>query len=224
VNRSGPGWCGVLMAFTLLFGAAGCLTESQQKHEDMGDWIWVINDGYGAWRPFFVGQTYYERMADMLLDEHRSVRVAAAGYFTTSSVAFGRRYVYVPDAYVDSGRADMLRNRLLEARRRAAPESRERYWMLEALVQLKMRQYLWAHPEFGIENELPPEAPQRGFGSFSLWHYPIFAKLILSEGDEEYRQHWGEFRQLNQLLFGWDPINPKYRPSATSPSTSPSNN
>jgi len=182
----------------------GCVSEVGRKHENLRVWIYQINDGHGDRHPLFSRLTHYELMARALLDKHQSVRIAAVRGFTTGVVAAGEKYVYLPDAYIGGNRDEMLAEHLGRARQQAEPGSWERLLVLKATVQLRMRQYLWAHPEFGRQHDIPRDPPQRGFRPFWLDHYLVFADQILAEGDEQFARDWQEYREARMERFGED--------------------
>jgi hypothetical protein len=174
-------------------------------HWDMKIWLYEINDGHGGRTSLFSCKDYFQLMADALLDKNESVRTAAGMYFTTGTVAAGDRYVYLLDAYIDNGRGDGLHECLRRAYDKSSSDSKERLRILECLIQLRMRQYLWAHPDFGEKHGIKRDKPQRGFRPFWLEHYSVFADQLLAEGDNEFAMNWQEFRKLMGKVHGYDP-------------------
>ncbi len=192
----------------------GCASQREWRHVELDAWMWKIQDGKGTQRPLFSSRDYYELLADLLLDEYKSVRIATANTLETYTVAIGHKYVYLLDAYIDQGRDEMLYERLKAARRRSPHNSTERHGFLEALVQLHMRRYLWEHPKFGqsLWIEIDSNEPKwRGFDGFTRSHYPAFAEALLAEGNAEFAKHWAELRRVGLSLYGHDPGAPKRR-------------
>lgn len=183
---------------------SGCSTE-QWRHVQQNTWMWKIQDGKGSQRPLFSEGDYYELMAQDLLDEYESIRVGAVNTLTVDTVAIGYRYTFLPDAYIDQGRDEMLYDYLKTAYAQTSDESYHRLRVLSALVQLHMRRYLWKHPEFGhnLEPKIDRKAPPRvGFDDFDYIHYPAFAERLVADGNEEFARHWAEFQRLWRVHFG----------------------
>ena len=194
-----------LLCAAVLCGTTGCATRRDRMHNNLSGWLFRINDGRGSERPFLSSKDYYELHAGALLDQEASVRTAASMQITTSTVAIGVKYVYVVDAYIDDGRDGQLKKALVDALREFGDGREMRLHLLKALVQLRMRQYLWAHPEFGAMHDIQPEDPQKGFRGFGLEHYRIFASQIIAEGDTEFAEVWQQFRCTWRELYNYDP-------------------
>lgn len=186
---------GVLLAGAVL--VAGCGASDRGPYEQVRLWATVIRQGQGYKRPRGSEKDFFTLHMDALEHPFQGVRVAVASDLHSNTI-MSAKYPVLPDAYIDYGPVDKLRVALLRAWRGAELNSRERYSMAEAFLDLETRQYLWDHPdvarEAGLRRERPP---QKGW---SISGPELLADRLLAEGDEEFKTVWDDYKHHEKLL------------------------
>ena len=157
-------------------------------------WGQRICDGRGSEKPDFSNRDYYTLVADALNSRNESVLTAVLLDLGTSHIP-GTRYTSLMDAYIEGGRDKMVHKRLRELWRKAKKNTKARYWRSKYFAQLKMRQYLWAHPESAEEAELHRFGhPLRGWWGFAPHHMEFYAKRLITAGDKEFQEVWKDYQ------------------------------
>ena len=205
--------CAVAVTIISIVIAAspGCGLEANMTHSHLRTWQLQICDGRGGNLHLLRQRTYYTLLARSLLSDDPSIRLSSQQAFRTSVCIPGRRYFYLLDAYVDGCHTGMLEKCLRESLHRSPLDSNERLRILQCLIELQMRHYLWGQPGFAkhlmsMETLLPPH---RGFSTFWPNHYPVFAERLATENDAKFVKDWEQFREVMRQLYGRDPADKK---------------
>jgi hypothetical protein len=166
---------------------------------NVAKWRWKICDGEGNSRPFLSEKDYFTLFAEALHDPEQKVRVVAAMDVKAHSHFSGTEYSLVVDAYIHARRDEELARELLEAWAQSQRDSDERLCMAEAWLDLRMRQYLWDHPECASEARV-----YRWGRSWSGFSGPrvreFFAERLLAGGDEQFRTVWEDYQHQVRCL------------------------
>jgi hypothetical protein len=176
----------------------GCSGPSERL-DNLTQWCWAICDGQGNARPFLSDKDYFTLLGEALQDPAEKVRVGAAMDLLANSHYRGRSYTLVIDAYIDGGRDAQLVGELLGAWEASPRDSKERLYLGQAWLDLRMRQYLWDHPECASEARV-----YRWGQSWSGFSGPrvreFFAERLLAGGDEQFRTVWEDYQHQVRCL------------------------
>lgn len=127
------------------------------------------------------------------------------GYLSTCSsfVNGNERYVGLLDGYIDAGRTGELRSALRQAHAQAEAGSPLRRRALGVLIDLRMHEYLWNHPEIGaaLGYTQLTDGRRRGWtGTGGAWTAEDLAERIIAEGDTEFEATWTEYLDVISTL------------------------
>jgi hypothetical protein len=120
----------------------------------------MICDGRGEERPSWLSGDYYSLFVEYVNHPDKDVRKAAAASVRMSTHISGDAYSALIDPYIRDGRDAELEAALLEAWRSAKQNGWERLAVADSYLDLRRRQYIWAHPEFGRSLDLLDPDPR----------------------------------------------------------------
>ena len=218
--------CSVRWAVVCLFDAAlagvivlgGCRPPEEGPFCRLRICSTVIRDGDGYQKTPWAEKDYFTCFLQAFEHPASSIRLSAAGD-TSSSTQMAAKYPVLLDAFIDDGPVRKLKEALLRGWRRGEVGSRERYRMADVFAQLRVRQYVWAHPQLarqkglmtfaeqnafldkipGMRERFAGFPPQKGWGSFTAEAFDHFAHRLIAQGDEEFAGVWRDYQHHREL-------------------------
>lgn len=147
------------------FRESGSFENKWGRHRTYSE---LICDGRGLERPLFSQHDYFTHYIKFLKDSDSSFRGSIAHYLSTDCHIAGMAFHSLLDAYIVGGRDDQLEAALLDAWQKEKPNTSTRRRMADAYCEIRRRQYLWAHPEFGRSLGLAKD-PEKSRSKNDLW-------------------------------------------------------
>jgi hypothetical protein len=134
-----------------------------------------------------------------------SSRSAVAMEITTDTLISGKAFGYLTDAYIVGGRDGELEKALLEAWQREKPNTGTRRFLATAYLDVRRRQYLWSHQEFGKSLGLAKKSG-RPLGENDIWRAfrpedrEAIDAQIAKQGDEQFERVRQDYNKLLEAL------------------------